>query len=83
MTDVSRLKSLAVNDAGFVFDPMTGHSYNVNSTGLMLLHGLTAGESVDEVVARLRDTFEIEPEDDVRRDVEDFLVRLREDGLVR
>jgi hypothetical protein len=29
--------SLAISDTGFVFDPTTGHTYNVNGTALVML----------------------------------------------
>ena len=81
--DVSRLRDLAISDAGFVFDPLTGHTYNVNETALAALRALKAGESLDRVKASLQDNFDVEPEIDVARDLDDFLSHLREQGLVR
>jgi hypothetical protein len=37
------LADLAVSDTGFVFDPFTGTTYTVNSTGLCLLHAFKEG----------------------------------------
>jgi hypothetical protein len=37
----------------------------------------------EEVVGRLADTFELEPGEDPGRDVQDFVMQLRECGLVR
>ncbi len=41
--DTSHLAMLAISDTGFIFDPRTGHSYTVNSTGLALLRSLKQG----------------------------------------
>jgi PqqD family protein of HPr-rel-A system len=81
--DVSRLRDLAISDTGFIFDPLTGHTYSANQTALAVVRALKAGESADAIVQQLADLFDTEPEDDLARDVDEFLVRLREDGLVR
>lgn len=82
MHDTSRLRSLAISESGFLFDPVTGHTFNVNATGLAILQALKAGKSEDEVVAMLAEDFEQEGGEDVGRDVEEFLARLREHGLL-
>jgi PqqD family protein of HPr-rel-A system len=78
-----RLRDLALSDSGFVFDPMTGHSFTVNPSGLRILQWLKDGMTSEEVVGRLADTFELEPGEDPGRDVQDFVMQLRECGLVR
>ncbi len=77
------LRDLALSDSGFVFDPMTGHSFTVNATGLCVLQGLKEGKSPEDIVKRLTDGFELEAGEDAGRDVQDFIVQLRECGLVR
>ncbi len=42
-----------LNDRGFIFDPNTGESYQVNATGLACVRGLQRGATVDELVADL------------------------------
>ena len=83
MLATSRLHTLAVSDSGFAFDPTSGHTYNLNATALAVLHGLKAGKTPEQVAAQLADTFDVEPEADVARDVAEFVVRLREQGLVK
>ena len=39
---MQRLRSLALNPDGFAFDPTTGESFTLNSTGLALLEALRA-----------------------------------------
>ena len=56
------LRRLALSDSGFVFDPLSGTSYTVNSSGLALLRLLQeegSGEVAD-VVVELRDLFEVD-----------------------
>ena len=83
MLDVSRLRELAISDAGFVFDPLTGHTYNVNDTALAVLRALKAGDAPEAVAERLGESFDLDPDDDVPRDLDEFIARLREQGLVR
>lgn len=83
MLDTARLRDLAVSDAGFVFDPTTGHTYNLNPTALAVLNALKAGEQPESIAAQLNSAFDVEPEADLARDVADFISRLRENGLVR
>jgi hypothetical protein len=54
-----RLRDLALSDSGFVFDPMTGHSFTVKPSGLRILQWLKEGMTAEEVVWRLADTFEL------------------------
>ena len=77
------LRDLALSDSGFVFDPMTGHSFTVNATGLCVLQGLKEGLDAEAIVNRLTEGFELESGEDATRDVQDFIVQLRECNLVR
>jgi PqqD family protein of HPr-rel-A system len=81
--DTSRLRDLATSDAGFVFDPVTGHTFTANATGLLVLRALKAGRSLDDAAAELAEVFELEGGEDVARDLEELVARLREHGLVR
>jgi hypothetical protein len=56
----SRLADLMLNERGFVFDPNTGESYQVSATGLSCLRGLQRGATVDEMVAEMVATREVE-----------------------
>ena len=81
--EISRLHDLAVSDSGFVFDPMTGHTFTVNPSGLVLLNLLKAGTETDLLAVRLAEEFTIEPNEDPSRDVQDFIIQLRECGLAK
>ena len=80
--DVSRLRQLAINESGFVFDPVTGHTFTLNDTALAVVQALKQGEEIEQIVERLGNDFDLEGGEDVARDVEDLLGRLREYGLV-
>jgi len=81
--NVSRLRDLAMSDSGFVFDAKTGYTYSANATALSAIRWLKDGSSLTDVVARLAKDFEVDPLDDLVRDVDELVARLREHGLVR
>jgi len=73
---MEKLKHLAINEEGFVFDPTTGNSYVVNPTGLFIIKKLREGLKEEEVVKALTEEFEVD-ENTARRDFYDFLEQLR------
>lgn len=79
--DPDELRSLALSETGFIFDPRTGHSYSANATGLAVLAAMKAGAEPDAIAARLREDFDGGAA--VEDDVEQFVELLRELGLVR
>jgi len=83
MKEPSRLRDLAISESGFVFDPMTGHTFTVNPTGLFVLRALEEGCTEEEAAKKLEDVFDVMGGEDVARDVGEFVSRLREHGLVR
>ena len=79
----TRLHELALSDSGFVFDPSTGHSFTVNPSGLCLLRWVKDGVPPEEMASRLAETFDLEPDEDPARDVQDFLMQIRECGFIK
>ncbi|MBU0552487.1 PqqD family protein [Myxococcota bacterium] len=79
---MQRLNELAISDAGFVFDPWSGATFNVNPTAKLLLDGLKAGEGRVALMARVRNGFEVSALTDLRRDVDEFIGLLKEFGLL-
>jgi hypothetical protein len=73
---MKRLHRLAINDEGFIFDPVTGESYTVNETGLAVLKGIKDGKPEAEIVADLQAEFEDVP-GDADHDIHDFITVLR------
>jgi PqqD family protein of HPr-rel-A system len=79
----TRLRDLALSDSGFVFDPMTGHTFTVNLTGQLALRCLKDGLGLEETARRLAEEFDTETDTDPARDVQDFVLQLRDCGLVK
>jgi PqqD family protein of HPr-rel-A system len=74
------LSKLAINNEGFVFNPMSGDSFQVSETGLFILSELRAGHSEEAIVRTLTDKYEVASEI-AQRDVADFLANLKHLGL--
>ncbi len=79
--EAPRLRELALSDSGFVFDPLTGHTFTVNPSGLFILRLLKDGVAEAEVAAKLVEAFDIEAGEDPLRDLQDFILQLRDCGL--
>ncbi len=78
---VRSLDNLAISETGFVFDPRTGATFNVNSTGLVVLRGLRDGKGMAEISEVLCQEFEAPPIDVLDQIVE-FTQLLRHHGLL-
>jgi PqqD family protein of HPr-rel-A system len=71
-----RLGRLAINDDGFLFDPMTGESFTVNGAGALIIKSLKEGKSAPQTAEALMASFEASHQE-AERDVNDFLGHLR------
>ncbi len=78
---LERLKDLAVSESGFLFDPYSGTTFNLNNTGKFVLQLLTEGKRIEEIEAALRDKFEV-GEEDLRNDIYEFVNLLKENHLL-
>ncbi len=81
MIDTKRLGDIALSDTGFAFDPFSGSTFTVNTTGLCVLNALKEGLGLPAIHARVRERFDARGAD-VARDVDDFVAALRQHGLV-
>ncbi|HMV80846.1 MAG TPA: HPr-rel-A system PqqD family peptide chaperone [Leptospiraceae bacterium] len=79
--NTDKLKSLALSDTGFLFDPVSGSTFTMNETGVRILSSLKAGKSREETVMEIMSHYDVEKED-ADRDYSDFLVQLNQLGLV-
>jgi hypothetical protein len=77
-----RLRDLAISDSGFLFDPMTGITSTVNETGRFILQQLREGHGPEAIELALRSAFDLLEADDPGRDVREFLLLLRDQGLL-
>ena len=81
MDQVQRLRDLAVSETGFVFDPISGSTFNTNATGRLVLESLRDERTREDIKARLHQEFAIRTED-LDRDLDEFVFLLREGGLL-
>ncbi len=70
------LQRLALNDSGFVFDPVNGRSFSANAVGLYILRFLQHNDDVEALMASIDNDFNVNPSD-VQRDVTEFSGQLR------
>jgi len=66
------LSDLMLNDRGFVFDPASGETFQLNPTGLRIVRLLQSGLSHDAALAQMISEFEVD-ENTAQRDFSDFL----------
>ncbi len=78
---MGRIPQLAINDEGFIFDPVQGESFTVNKTGLLIIKALKEGKSQEEIVKEIVSSFEVD-EEKARIDLIDFLDKLRSLNLM-
>ena len=78
---MGNLTHLAINDEGFIFNPLTGESWTTNQTGLFILKKLKEGKSQEEIVQLLSQEFEVDIET-AQRDLIDFLEKIRSYKLI-
>lgn len=82
MDQTQRLENLAISETGFLFDPYTGLTFSSNRTGKFILEQLRQGKPPAEIPEALRKQFELDDSDDPVRDVREFLILLRDTGLL-
>jgi PqqD family protein of HPr-rel-A system len=81
MSNQPRIKDIAINETGFVFDPFSGGTFTLNQTGQAIVRALRDGLSYGEIAARLRSEFDGVNEK-LEEDLQDFMRTLREYGLL-
>jgi PqqD family protein of HPr-rel-A system len=81
MSNQPRIKDIAINDTGFVFDPFSGGTFTLNATGLVIVKALRDGLSQSEILGRLRSEFD-GVTTKLDEDMQDFMRTLREFGLL-
>ena len=76
------LRDLAVSESGFLFDPFTGLTFSVNMTGKFILERLRAGADTSAIIDAVRSQFDGCENSDLVRDIQEFLLLLKEYGLL-
>lgn len=72
---------LSLMPSGFLFNARNGESYSINRTGTAILRAIAAGKSGEEAAQELHRAFAV-AEAEARRDVRDFIARLKMLDLV-
>jgi hypothetical protein len=70
------LRRLAVSESGFVFDPVSGHHFTVNETGLEILRHLQHEKDLSELLELLSREYNASSRE-LERDVVEFAGMLR------
>ncbi len=70
------LRRLAVSESGFVFDPVSGHHFTVNETGLQILRYLQKEQDLPQLLEQLAREYSVGARE-LERDVVEFAGMLR------
>ncbi|MCF6243039.1 MAG: HPr-rel-A system PqqD family peptide chaperone [Bacteroidales bacterium] len=77
-----KIKSnIAISDNGFVFDPNTGDSYNLNNTAAEILQMLKSGKNEQEIIKEFTGKYDVD-ETTFEQNLYDFLGMLGHYDLV-
>ncbi len=80
--EINNLKNLAISDTGFIFDPFAGKTFTVNEVGMKIIQSLKSGEDIVEITKQIYQEYDI-PLEQLERDMSDFLIQLKEQGLIQ
>lgn len=75
----STIQDILLNDRGFAFEPSSGQTCQLSSTGLRLVRLLQGGAEEPALVGRLLEEYQVD-EHTARRDVQTFLGSLKDMG---
>ena len=77
MPSAETLRRLAISESGFVFDPVSGHNFTINETGLDILRQLQQRHDFAELLQHLQENYEVDAQE-LERDVIEFIGMLRD-----
>lgn len=77
----SKLKQIAMSESGFLFNPLSGDMFQVNTTGLFLLEQFKKEKTAEEVIAALLEEFDVD-KIEAEKDLELFLKQLQMYGMI-
>lgn len=70
------LQRLAINESGFVFDPVSGHSFTTNESGIALLQVMMHERKLPSIIKKLKETWDVDSKL-AERDLFEFVAELR------
>jgi len=82
LMQTNTLKNLALSDTGFIFDPYSGKTFTANEVGIKIILALKNGDDILRVQEKILEEYDISAEQ-FERDFSDFLIQLKEQGLLQ
>jgi hypothetical protein len=73
-------RNIAVSETGFLFDPQTGETFNLNKTGQMIFKFLTEQRDEVEIMKIISGQYEIDP-NTFQRYLDEFKMILKQFNL--
>jgi hypothetical protein len=77
----NHLQDLMLNDRGFAFDPTSGETFQLSTTGLRIVRLLQQGTGHEKILEHVIEEFEVEP-NTASRDLADFLLSVKQVGWI-
>jgi len=74
-------KNIALSETGFVFNPVSGDSYSLNSVGTEIFNYLKEGLNIDSITEKMYEKYDVE-KSVLERYLYDFLGYLKQYQLV-
>ena len=75
-------KDLAINETGFVFDPLTGDSYSLNTVAMDVVNMYRKNKTKEEIQSLILDKYDVD-ESTFENDYYDFLKLLQQFKLLQ
>ncbi|MBT3168269.1 MAG: PqqD family protein [Candidatus Cloacimonetes bacterium] len=79
--NVEKLTRLAISDNGFIFDPITGHSFTTNEIGIKIINLLKENKENEDILDELAEIYSVN-ENELDVDLMDFIHNLKNFSLV-
>jgi hypothetical protein len=73
--------NIALSENGFVFNPTTGDSFTLNSTGKIVLSLVNEGKSIEQITEQMLNDYEVD-QATFDRYLSDFINELRINNLL-
>lgn len=74
-------QSIAVSENGFIFNPITGDSFTLNTTGMQIIAMLKTGKTMEQIKEALTSEYDVDAMV-LERYLEDFIADLKRNNLL-
>ncbi len=76
-----RIKQLAINGEGFLFDPTSGESFTTNGTAAFVVRAMQEERSATEIIQMITEEYDVDQEQ-AERDYAEFTAQLKLNQLI-